>query len=334
MSEIASAAAELMRTRPWLERFRYYPFGQFLRNTLGRKAHKISIDGGFTCPNRDGTVSVGGCAYCVNTSFSPAARRGASPIREQVADGMALMRRRYGAERFIAYFQPFTNTFADVDTLRQRYDEAMEPEDVVGLSVGTRPDCVPDEVLDLIEEYAKRYHVWIEYGLQTIHDRTLAAVNRGHDFAAFEDAVRRTEGRGIFICVHVILGLPDESHAQMMQTAETVARLRVDGIKLHHLYIAKGAPMAKDYAEGRITVMDLPDYAALAADVLERLPPDMAIQRLAGEAGADTLIAPQWGKSKSEIMSAIVGELEMRGACQGCRWWMTKNGRDLDLLDR
>jgi len=298
----------------------YFPFSRYLRRRFGCKVHKVSLHAGFTCPNRDGRAGWGGCAYCANESFSPQAGRPVRPIREQMIEGMDYMRRRYKAEKFFAYFQAFTNTYADVDTLRRRYDEALDFPDVVGLAIGTRPDCVPDAALDLVESYADRVEVWLEYGLQSAHDRTLLAINRGHDVAAFRDAVERTRGRGIKVCAHVILGLPGETRRQMMATAEFLAELAIDGVKLHHLYIARGTAMAAEYAAGKVSVFAAEEYVSVACDFLERLPPAMTVKRLVGDTtGTDMLVAPCWPWSKTQVLNMMTAEFRRRGTAQGAR---------------
>jgi len=320
MKTLEAHVNQLMATRPWLRERRYYPFSCFLRAAFGCKVHKVTIHAGFTCPNRDGRVGVGGCIYCVNASFSHPAKGPMKPIREQVAVGTRFMRERYGAEKFIAYFQAFSNTYADVSTLKARYDEALSVDkDIVGLSIGTRPDCVPDEVLDLVQSYTERYHVWLEYGIQSVHDRTLRIINRGHSLATFEDAIRRTKGRGIRICAHVILGLPGETWDDMMQTAEVVCGLGVDGIKIHHLYVAKDTPLAERHARGEVPTFTVEEYVPLAADFLERISPDIAVQRLVGDTHGGLLVAPIWPKSKPEVFAAIERELARRDSCQGAR---------------
>jgi hypothetical protein len=265
-------------------------------------------------------VGVGGCTYCANESFSPNVRETIAPIKEQVEKGMKYMGKRYGAEKFIAYFQAFTNTYADVDTLKARYDEALLNEDVVGLSIGTRPDCITDEILDLIHSYTKKYHVWVEYGIQSIHDRTLQLVNRGHDYKSFEDAVLRTKDKGgIKICAHVILGLPGEDWNDIMETARTVSAIGIDGIKLHHLYIAKNTAMADDYFKGKIKTMKMEEYVSLACDFLERISSDIVIQRLVGDTHGDFLISPVWKATKGEVFAAITNELKHRNSYQGAK---------------
>lgn len=312
----------------WLKSHRYYPFSYFLRENFPVKVHKISIHAGFTCPNRDGLAGVGGCTYCANESFSPNVRETIAPIKEQVENGIKFLKRRYGSEKFIAYFQAFTNTYADVDTLKDRYDEALLNKDVIGLSIGTRPDCITDDILELIHSYTEEYHVWVEYGLQSIHDRTLQLVNRGHDYKAFEDAVLLTKQKeGIKICAHVILGLPGEDWNDMMETAGTVSALGIDGIKIHHLYIAKNTAMANDYLKGKIKTMKMEEYVSLACDFLERISPDIVIQRLVGDTHGDFLISPVWNATKGEVFAAITNELKHRNSYQGAKCALTHRKR-------
>lgn len=312
----------------WLKSHRYYPFSYFLRENFPVKVHKISIHAGFTCPNRDGLAGVGGCTYCANESFSPNVRETIAPIKEQVENGIKFLKRRYGAEKFIAYFQAFTNTYADVDTLKDRYDEALLNKDVIGLSIGTRPDCITDDILDLIHSYTEEYHVWVEYGLQSIHDRTLQLVNRGHDYKAFEDAVLLTKQKdGIKICAHIILGLPGEDWNDMMETAGTVSALGIDGIKIHHLYIAKNTAMANDYLNGKIKTMKMEEYVSLACDFLERISADIVIQRLVGDTHGDFLISPVWNATKGEVFAAITNELKHRNSYQGAKCALTHRKR-------
>ncbi len=307
--------------RTWLKKYRYYPFSYFLKEKFPFKVHKISIHAGFTCPNRDGLVGIGGCTYCANESFSPNVGETIMPIKEQVEKGMRFLKRRYGAEKFIAYFQAFTNTYADVDTLKTRYEEALFDKDIIGLSIGTRPDCITDEVLNLINSYTEKYHVWIEYGLQSMHDRTLRLINRGHDYKAFKDAVLRTKDKeNIKICAHVILGLPGEDWDDMMKTAQAVSSLGIDGIKLHHLYIAKNTAMANEYFKGNVKTMKVEEYVSLVCDFLERISPDIVIQRLVGDTHGNFLISPIWHMSKGEVFSAITEELRRRNSYQGARY--------------
>src|SRR5262245_59309641 len=226
-------------------RRRYYPLSRFLRERFGGKVRSVTIDAGFTCPNVDGTVALGGCVYCDIASFSPNRRQPRASVAAQVERGIAILRKRYGADQFIAYFQAATNTYAPVEKLRRLYDQALEHPEMVGLAIGTRPDCVPDSVLDLIQGYARDRYVCLELGLQTIHDRSLDWMNRGHHFNAFVDAVERCRDRGLDLCAHVILGLPGETRDDMLATADTLAALRVGGVKIHNLHVVRDTPLAE-----------------------------------------------------------------------------------------
>ncbi len=314
------SVALLSQQKPYVVRYRFYPFREYLKERFPYKVHKIPLHAGFTCPNRDGRAGVGGCTYCINESFSPNVKGHSLSIKEQVERGKVFHKKRYGAEKFIAYFQSFTNTYADVETLKDRYEEALTDKDVVGISIGTRPDCVTDIILSHIESYTKKYHVWIEYGLQSIHNKTLDRINRGHDYKIFLDAINRTKKTCINICVHVILGLPGETRDDMMETAEAVATLGIQGIKLHHLYVAKNTALAEEYFQGKVQTLDMNTYIQLAADFLERIPSDITIQRLVGDTHGNFLISPIWKASKAEITYGITRELEQRGTWQGSRY--------------
>jgi radical SAM protein (TIGR01212 family) len=296
---------------------RYYPFSRFLRERFGTKVYRVTIDGGFTCPNVDGTVAVGGCVYCDNRSFSPNRRLPRTTIREQVERGVAILRERYRADRFLAYFQAATNTYAPVAKLRRLYDEALAHPLIVGLAVGTRPDCVAQEVLDLLEGYARDHYVCLELGLQSIHDRSLDWMNRGHHFDAFLDAVQRCQGRRLDLCAHVILGLPGESHADMLATADALAALPVDAVKIHNLHVVRDTPMEKMYHAGAVPMLERAEYVQVVCDFLERLPPRMVIHRLSGDAPPDYLVAPLWCLDKPGLLHAIHAELERRDSWQG-----------------
>ena len=294
---------------------RYVRYATYLRQTFGCRVHKVSIDAGFTCPNRDGSVATGGCIYCNNASFSPGNRR--LSVTEQLANGKAFLQRRYGAKKFIAYFQAYTNTHADIAYLKDLYDEALACNDIVGLSIGTRPDCVPDTVLDLLAGYASRTDLWLELGLESGHDQTLALINRGHSVAAFNDAVSRARLRNLNLCVHLILGLPGETPDDMRATVRHVAHLRLDAVKLHHLHIVRQTVLEKMYRQGEVSVLSLDAYAALVADSLELLPPDTIIMRLMGDAPHGMLIAPLWSQDKRAALNRIEQELERRDIHQG-----------------
>jgi radical SAM protein (TIGR01212 family) len=296
-------------------RQRYVRFTDHLRHTFACRVHKVSIDAGFTCPNRDGTVTVGGCIYCNNASFSPGNRR--LSVTAQLEQGKRFLRQRYGAQKFIAYFQAYTNTYGDVGQLKRLYDEALASEDIVGLAIGTRPDCVPDVVLDLLAEYAARTYVWLELGLESSHDQTLAWLNRGHTVAAFDDAVRRAQQRHLHLCTHLILGLPGESPAAMLATARHIAALGLEAVKLHHLHVVRHTVLERMYQRGEVPLLSLEEYAALVVDCLEVLPPEMIIMRLMGDAPRALLVAPAWSLDKSAALRCIEQELERRDAYQG-----------------
>ena len=300
---------------------RYYPFSQFLRERFGCKVYKLPIDAGFTCPNRDGKIGYGGCTYCYNPSFSPSILLQKSSISLQVKYRKALLKRKGKVNKFLVYFQSYTNTYAKVKILKRLYDEAIQDKDVIGFCIGTRPDCVPDEVLDLIESYAQDYHIWLEYGLQSMHDETLLRIRRGHNFAQFEDAVKRTQGRNIFICVHIILGLPGEVKEDILKTARALARMGIDGIKLHHLQVINKTELVRDFQRGEFKVLSSEEYIKLVCDVLELLPARITIQRLVGEVLQDKmLVAPRWNLNKHEILSAIDQEFTGRGSFQGSKF--------------
>jgi radical SAM protein (TIGR01212 family) len=294
---------------------RYVRFADHLRQTFGCRVHKVALDVGFTCPNRDGTMAVGGCIYCNNTSFSPGNRR--LSVSEQLAQGKRFLRQRYGAQKFIAYFQAYTNTYGEVHRLRDLYDAALASEDIVGLAIGTRPDCVPEPVLDLLANYATRTYLWLELGLESGHDQTLMSLNRGHTVAAFDDAVRRAQQRHLRLCAHVILGLPGESAADILATARYLAALRLDAVKLHHLHVVRHTVLEKLYHRGEVPLFSLDDYASLVVDCLEVLPPDMIIMRLMGDAPREMLVAPTWSLDKRLALRRIEQELEHRDTYQG-----------------
>jgi radical SAM protein (TIGR01212 family) len=297
---------------------RYTDLRGFLQRRFGCRVHKITLDAHLTCPNLDGTKAVGGCIFCHQGSGH--SRQGNASIAEQLERGKVYLRQRHKAQKFLAYFQRHTNTYAPVETLTQLYDEALAVDDIVGVVVGTRPDCAPDPVLDLLQEYARRTYVSVEYGLQSIHDRTLAHVNRAHGFSEFLDAIRRTAGRGIHTCVHVMLGLPGETRADMLATAEAIAGLPLDGIKIHLTYVLKRTVLGDMYLQELYRPMEMIEYVETVCDVLERLPPSMVIHRLTGDPPRDLLLAPQWARRKWQALNAIQAELDQRESFQGRKW--------------
>lgn len=299
----------------------YYSYNYFIQQRFGRRVQKVSIDAGFTCPNVDGTVAVGGCTFCDNRSFSPSRRLPRAGIRGQIDQSIARMRLRYHKCRdFLAYFQPATNTYAPVERLRAVYEEALSHPQVVGLVIGTRPDCVPNDVLDLVEELAGRTYVSIEYGMQTIHNQSLDWMNRGHHHDAMLDAVERSRGRGFEIGAHVILGLPGESHDDMLATARELARLEIDAVKIHNLYCVKNTPLADQVARGEVHLMERAEYVGTLVDFIELLPPTMIVDRISGDAPPDYFIGPTWCLDKPAVKTAVMAEFTRRETWQGRNW--------------
>ena len=296
---------------------RYRSLNRYLRDTFGCRVQKITVDAGFTCPNRDGSAGEGGCIYCNNQGFSPALREKQRSLEEQIRLGIANLGKRYRAQRFLVYFQPYSNTYAPLKKLKTVYEEALAFNEVVGLCIGTRPDCVSDNVLDLLQSYAEKYEIWLEYGLQSIHNTTLETINRGHDLETFIDAVLRTRRRGIKICAHVIFGLPGETHRMMMETVQKAADLALDGIKFHVLHVLKETKLEKAYRAGRVQLMGEEDYVRLVVNALERLPSNVVVHRLASDASPELLIAPKWCLKKSITIERIQRELQARDAWQG-----------------
>ncbi len=295
---------------------RYYSFGRYLRQRFGCRVHKVTLHAGFTCPNRDGAAGWGGCTFCNNAGFSPNVRIDPADVRDQLARGITGARRRK-AHKVIAYFQAYTNTYGPLDRLRALYDEAWHFPEVAGLAIGTRPDCVDPTVIDLVAGYVPRGEVWLEYGLQSAHDSTLAAINRGHDYQCFVDAVERTAGRGIRICVHTILGLPGEDREMMIETHRRIAALPIDGIKIHLLHVMRDTIMERQYRQGEVTLLSRPAYVELVADVLEVLPPTVVIQRMHADAPRDLLVAPDWCLDKAGVLDDIRREQVRRDSWQG-----------------
>ncbi len=300
---------------------RWASYNHFLRGRFGRRVQKVSVDARFTCPNVDGTVATGGCTFCDNRSFSPSRRVPRRDIREQIDHGVRMLRRRYrNVDRFIAYFQPATNTYAPLDRLRDVYEQALAHEAVVGLAVGTRPDCVPDDVLDLLTEIAARTYLSVEFGMQTMHDRSLDWMNRGHHHDASIDAMQRSRGRGFERCAHVMLGLPGETHDDMLATAREIGRLGFDAVKIHNLYAVKHTPLADQVARGEVQLMERDAYLAAVVDFLELLPPTMLVERTSGDAPPDYFIGPAWCLDKPAVKLALQAELLRRDTWQGKRW--------------
>ena len=298
-------------------RKRYNDLNTHLRDIFGCRVQKITVDAGLTCPNRDGTLSSGGCIYCNTRGSGTGAHAKGLSVTQQLINGKKTLSKRYKAKKFLAYFQSFSNTYAPLPTLQRLYDEALNIDDVVGLSIGTRPDCVNEPVLDLLQTYAERHLVWIEYGLQSASDATLDFINRGHDVQCFIDAVEKTKNRGIKICAHVILGLPHETRQDILYTATTIAKLGIDGVKLHLLYVVKGTRLEALYRQGEFKCLEQQAYVDLVCDFLERVPFEMVVQRLTGDPHRKELAAPAWSLKKTETLELVRKTLEKRDSWQG-----------------
>ncbi len=296
---------------------RYNDLNTYFRNIFGCRVQKIAIDAGLTCPNRDGTISTEGCIYCNARGSGTGAYMEGLSIKDQIIKGKKALSKRYKAKKFIAYFQSFSNTYAQLGKLKRLYEEALSVDDVVGLSIGTRPDCINEPVLKLLKDYAKKYMIWIEYGLQSSHDKTLDIINRGHDFQCFKKAVEATKDRGIKICSHVILGLPNEDRTHMLETAKLLAGMNIDGIKLHLLYVVRGTRLEALYRQGNYRCLEQQEFAGLVCDFLELLPQKMVIQRLTGDPHPKELVAPLWSRKKGKTIALINDTLKKRNTWQG-----------------
>lgn len=297
-----------------------HSFGSAMQVKYGEKLHKLAINAAFTCPNRDGSKGLGGCTFCNNVSFSPNARRPPA-IATQIDAGKCVIRKRTGARKYIAYFQAYTNTYADVQLLKQSYDAALSEQDVVGLAVGTRPDCVPEPVLALLADYQQQGHeVWLELGLQSIFDDTLRRVNRGHTFADYLDAVRRARKYGLRVCTHLIVGLPGESAAMSLCSHQAVVETGVQGLKLHPLHVVKGTQLANQWRRGEYQPLSLDAYVEIAVKMIKRTPADVIYHRLTGTASDKILLAPAWCQHKWMVLNAIHDRLMREHAFQGCAY--------------
>lgn len=301
-------------------------YGWYLRKRFSCRVSKVNVDAGFTCPNRDGSRGVGGCIYCDNSSFSPDATQANIPIEKQMEAGMAFHRQRLGSEKFIIYFQKFTNTYADVTHLRDLYTRALHHQDVVGISIGTRPDAITPEIAELLQELAQKHYVCLELGLQSMDDEILARINRGHTFAEYLASVKLLQGRGFDICTHLIYGFPGETRQSFLKTAGLIADLGINSLKLHQLHAVKGTRLADDYYNGRFVPLDIHEYVATACDFLERIPPQVTIQRLYGSSPLSIKVAPQWNLKNNQMWYAVINELKRRDSWQGKLW-----GKDLEV---
>lgn len=283
----------------------YYSLNRYLQDTFGKKIYKISLDGGFTCPNRDGTLDTRGCIFCSQAGSGEFAQSREDSIRQQIEKGKEKLKDKIQNGKYIAYFQAYTNTYAPIERLRKLYEEALSHPDIAILSIATRPDCLPEEVLLLLQEMNEKKPVWVELGLQTIHESSALYIRRGYPLCVYDEAVRKLKKIGVQVIVHVILGLPGETSDQMKETVSYVAKSGADGIKLQLLHVIKGTDLEKDYRAGRFRTLEMEEYANLVADCTALLPPDMVIHRLTGDGDKKTLVAPLWSLDKKRVLNAI-----------------------------
>ena len=283
----------------------YYSLNQYLRDTFGQKVYKIAIDGGFTCPNRDGTLDTRGCIFCSGVGSGEFAQDRMESIALQITKAKERVAGKIKEGKYIAYFQAFTNTYAPVSRLRKLYEEAMAQEDIVALSIATRPDCLSTEIIELLVECNRKMPVWVELGLQTIHEDTAQYIRRGYALSVFDDAVNRLQEAGISVIVHVILGLPGESREDMLETVDYVGKSGVNGIKLQLLHVIQGTDLEKEYQQGKFQVLELEEYVQLVADCIALLPKDMVIHRMTGDGDKRTLVAPMWSADKKKVLNRL-----------------------------
>lgn len=286
-------------------------FGRYLRQKYGEKVHKLSVNASFTCPNRDGTKGIGGCTFCNNASFSPASTQ-SGEIADQISNAKEKVIARTGANKFIAYFQSYSNTYGSPADLKRYYDEALLQPNVIGLAVGTRPDCVPEPVLELLASYQEKgYEVWLELGLQSSFDKTLETINRGHDFAAYVDAVQRAKKHGLKLCTHLIMGLPGEKPKDTLISFDKVVKLGVDAIKVHPLHIVKGTQLARQWRKGEVKELTMEAYTDVLAEIIRRAPEHLLFHRLTGSGERQYLLSPEWVSKKWDVLGTLYKKLDV-----------------------
>lgn len=299
---------------------RFHTWNYEMRRMFGTKVFKVMLDAGFTCPNRDGSIAAGGCTFCSARGSGDFAGSRRDDLVTQFNKIKDLQHKKWPDARYIGYFQAYTNTYAPVDTLREYYEAILLQPGVVGLSIATRPDCLPDDVVEYLAELNERTYLWVEMGLQTVHEETSRIINRAHDTQCFIDGVAKLRKHGIRTCAHIIYGLPLETRDMMLETGKAVARMDVQGIKIHLLHLMRKTPMAKQYEAGLLRFLEKDEYVQLVVDTLELLPPEMIVHRLTGDAPRDLLIGPLWSLKKWEVLNAIDAELKRRDTWQGKKW--------------
>ena len=300
-----------------IENKRYHTWNYYLRQKFGTKVFKVSINAGFTCPNIDGSISYGGCAYCSKDGSGDFAGNPRDNLVKQFKEIKEMMEKKWPQAKYIGYFQAFTNTYAPLEVLKEKYETILDQEGVIGLSISTRPDCIDDHILDYLDDLNKRTNLWVELGLQTVHDKTSNIINRGHGLDIFIDCVNRLRSRGIEVVAHVINGLPGESHDMMMETISRVAQMNIQGVKIHLLHVIKGTPMVNMLNRGDLKLLTKEEYVNLVCDQLEILPQEMVIHRLTGDGKKEDLVGPMWSLKKWEVLNAIDDELKRRDSWQG-----------------
>jgi uncharacterized protein len=296
---------------------RYNSFGPYIKELFGTTVYKVNVDAGFTCPNRDGTIGTAGCIYCNNDSFRPNSCKPTLPLAEQIRNGAAYVRKRYKAKKFLIYFQPYTNTYAPVHVLESLYREALAEPGVAGLAIGTRPDTVDEEKIQLIGSLAKNAFILIEYGMQSMYDKSLEFINRGHDYKTFLNALDMTKGRGIYIGAHIIIGFPTETRDEMLSMADELSQLPIGFLKIHQLQVVRDTPLEILFREKPFPVFGYDEYLGFVCEFIERLSPRIVLQRLFATAPDNILIAPIWGRSRQEILRDIEKKLEVMDTFQG-----------------
>jgi radical SAM protein (TIGR01212 family) len=301
---------------------RFSSFGHYMRQNFGATVYKVNVDAGFTCPNRDGTLGVSGCIYCNNDSFKPNSCRPTMSVASQVEKGIDYVSKRYGARNYLVYFQPYTNTYAAVGELEALYREALRAPSVIGLAIGTRPDAVDLEKIEMIEALAADKFILIEYGLQSIYDKSLQFINRGHDYQAFLKALELTKNRGIFIGAHIIAGFPTETREETLAMAGEISSLPIQFLKIHQLQVVRDTPLEEMYKKEPFHTFDYDEYLDFIADFIERLSPEIVLQRLFATAPDNILLAPLWGRNRQQILRDIEKRLDQRDTCQGKKYKM------------
>nr|WP_314277845.1 TIGR01212 family radical SAM protein [uncultured Peptostreptococcus sp.] len=300
-----------------IENKRYHTWNYYLRERFGTKVFKVSINAGFTCPNIDGSISYGGCTYCSKEGSGDFAGNPKDNLVEQFEEIKSMMEKKWPKAKYIGYFQAFTNTYAPLDVLKEKYEIILEQEGVIGLSISTRPDCINDDVLEYLSQLNERTNLWVELGLQTIHESTSILINRGHDLTTFVDCLNRLRARNIMVVAHIINGLPGETKKMMLDTARFLSKLDIQGLKIHLLHVIKSTPMVNMLERGRLRLLSKEEYVDIVCDQLEMLPQEMVIHRLTGDGKKEDLVGPMWSLRKWEVLNAIDNELKRRESWQG-----------------